>query len=58
MEDSIDDFSIKAKLIFFIYSLESFIAYNLNKAEKLHNITKILTFGPYSSALKELSKYA
>ena len=33
-EETLNDFSSIANLIFFIYSLESFVAYNLNKAEK------------------------
>ena len=39
------------KLIMIIYSLESFIVYNLNQAERDKDSTKILSFGPYSLAL-------
>ena len=34
------------KAIFFIYSLETFVVYSLNKAERDRDTSKILSFGP------------
>jgi hypothetical protein len=58
---NIDNFedpdSTIVKSIFFIYSLETFVVYNLNKAERDRDPAKIFTFGPFSLVITLISKY-
>ena len=44
------------KSFLFIYSMETFIVYNLNKSEREQDLCKILSFGPYSYALNIISR--
>lgn len=46
------------KSILFMYSMETFLPYNLNLAEREKDSSKILTFGPFAYALFEILENA
>ena len=53
-----DPYSNITKAILFIYSMESFITYNLNKAARNYDKDKIKSFGPYGIVLNQIISYS
>jgi hypothetical protein len=41
-----------------VYSFETFIPYEINRASREKDKSKILTLGPFACALEEIVKYA
>ena len=46
------------KSILFMYSLETFLPYNLNKAERDRDPKKIMSLGPFAAALRWITEDA
>jgi len=46
------------KSILFMYSMETFLPYSLNKAEREMDSSKVQSLGPFAEALREISRYA
>ena len=42
----------------FLYSIESFLPYDLNKAERDKDYSKVSTFGAFAYALNEITSEA
>ena len=57
-DDLRDPTSTITKSILFIYSMETFISYNLNLAERNGDVSKVKSFGPFACALGEISLLA
>ena len=51
MNDLDNPDSVITKSIFFMYSMETFLPYTLNKAERDRNALKIKSLGPFACAL-------
>ena len=41
-----------------MYSMETFLPYNLNKAEREMDASKVSSLGPFAKALREISYWA
>jgi len=50
-----DPYSAITKSILFIYSMETFLPYSLNKAEREVDASKVNTLGPFAEALRRIS---
>ena len=46
------------KSILFMYSMETFLPYNLNKAERERDPKKVMSLGPFAKALGAISLIA
>ena len=46
------------KSFFFMYSLETFLSYSLNLAERNSDWSKVLSFGPYAYSLMRMLMFA
>ena len=53
-----DPYSKITKSILFMYSMETFLPYTLNKAERDEDATKVESLGPFASALRLISIFA
>jgi hypothetical protein len=47
--------SVITKSILFMYSMETFLPYNLNKAERERDASKVKSLGPFAFALERIS---
>ena len=50
--------SVITKSILFMYSMETFLPYNLNKAERDRDPNKLMSLGPFAKALNTISGLA
>jgi len=46
------------KSILFLYSMETLLPYNLNKAERERDASKVMSLGPFACALNKISFWA